>query len=470
MSKPNIVVRFFSFLLKVVVVLVLMVVIAVGSFEGVTYYLTGKLYDIRKLAEESSDTIVKKEDNSDAGMLDDRHMKNTLFFVEDETTGKQYISLHMMNKENYLMDVLLIPENTQMTVGRDVLKDIQKVIPDAGKTILLKDIFRSFGEDKYSMTEKIIGNVLGIHISGSDVMTADNLEKFLNAAGTVPYTVDSDISYRNARGVLGVIEQGTTEIDAAQAMHLITHLDGTERQESARLEKVSAYLQSFLTTLFEEKKPASICKKYVSLVQNGKDKDLEEEKQVVKKLANREVTVRILQGAENDGIFIVDSQMARLQVSTLIRQTEGSKETAKKKKKKSSSGKSSSKGGSSAEDSKEYAIELYNAAYVSGLAGKWSEYLEGEGYTISLVDSYQEEGPISVTRIVVTEEGMGEDLLAYFPDAVIKVGDIDTGGDIQVYIGTDSIETGEPEGASADTTDDEDEEESTSYRFDMDSE
>ena len=42
-------------------------------------------------------------------------------------------------------------------------------------------------------------------------------------------------------------------------------------------------------------------------------------------------------------------------------------------------------------------------------------------------------------KINVTEEGMGEDLLNYFPDAEINVVDsISTGGDIQIYVGTDS--------------------------------
>lgn len=47
MEKPSLIVRFFSILLRILVVLVLMVVIAVASFEGVTYYLTGSLYDLR---------------------------------------------------------------------------------------------------------------------------------------------------------------------------------------------------------------------------------------------------------------------------------------------------------------------------------------------------------------------------------------------------------------------------------------
>ena len=78
-----------------------------------------------------------------------------------------------------------------------------------------------------------------------------------------------------------------------------------------------------------------------------------------------------------------------------------------------------------------------------------------QGYSISLVDSYQEEGPLSQTRINVTQDGMGQDLLTYFPDAEINVVDsISTGGDIQIYIGTDSSNV--PAGSDS-TTDTEDE-------------
>ena len=47
MKKPSFIKRFFSFLLRVCVVLALMAVIAVGSFEGVTYYLTGSFTSVK---------------------------------------------------------------------------------------------------------------------------------------------------------------------------------------------------------------------------------------------------------------------------------------------------------------------------------------------------------------------------------------------------------------------------------------
>ena len=119
---------------------------------------------------------------------------------------------------------------------------------------------------------------------------------------------------------------------------------------------------------------------------------------------------------------------------------------------------------------------------MSGLAGEWEDFLEEQGYSISLIDSYQDEGPISQTRIIVSQEGLGQDLLKYFPNADIQTGDIDTGGDIQVYIGTDSTTVGGESGQKYTGEDQEDEEDedqtdstqngdsSGSYSFDTDSE
>ena len=54
MKKPSFIKRFFSFLLRVCVVLALMAVIAVGSFEGVTYYLTGSFTSVKKAVKGSA--------------------------------------------------------------------------------------------------------------------------------------------------------------------------------------------------------------------------------------------------------------------------------------------------------------------------------------------------------------------------------------------------------------------------------
>ncbi len=55
MKKPSLIKRFFSFLLRLCVVLALMAAIAVGSFEGVTYYLTGSFTSVKEEAVKERD-------------------------------------------------------------------------------------------------------------------------------------------------------------------------------------------------------------------------------------------------------------------------------------------------------------------------------------------------------------------------------------------------------------------------------
>ena len=60
MQKPSIIKRVISLLLRTVIVIALMVVMAVGSFQGVTWYLTGNVYDFKNA---SKDEDVSKADS-----------------------------------------------------------------------------------------------------------------------------------------------------------------------------------------------------------------------------------------------------------------------------------------------------------------------------------------------------------------------------------------------------------------------
>src|SRR5699024_10926663 len=148
-------------------------------------------------------------------------------------------------------------------------------------------------------------------LSGYDVMTQENFESFLDMVNDVPYQVDEDISYRNANGVLRVIEGGQTEIDSQDAIALLTYLDGTETEESNRLERTNVYLQSFFQTLFAENDSSTIYRKYTNLVQTGGGRDLSGEEENFNALSPENITIRILQGAEADNVFTIDSQMVQ---------------------------------------------------------------------------------------------------------------------------------------------------------------
>lgn len=452
MKKPSLIKRFFSFLLRLCVVLILMAAIAVGSFEGVTYYLTGNFTSVKKAVKEETDQSEAGEDITDTTVADNKNMENTLVFVHDDNTGKDYTTLNMYDKETKALDILLMPCDAQVSVSSTLLKELRKTISDANSTISMSEVRRAFGDKKYEMFVKIMEDISGISISGYDVISSQNFKKLLNVAGNVTYHFNNAISYRDEKNTLQTIDAGDISLDSEKAYALLTYMDGTDDEESRRLERANTYFASYVEALLSKGNDTAMAKKYDSLVTEEK-KDTTSTEDILKSLTTDAVTIRIMQGSETKGIFTLDSQKVKLQVAALAKQAEAYKATGD-----SSSGVGSSSASTTATDttesSKQYSIEIYNAAYVSGLAREWETYLEGEGYSISLVDSYQEEGPISQTRINVTEEGMGEDLLNYFPDADINVVDsISTGGDIQIYIGTDSTDVPQSSGDSTTASD-----------------
>lgn len=453
MKKPSLIKRFFSFLLRVCVVLILMAAIAVGSFEGVTYYLTGSFTSVKKAVKEETDQNESESgQNTTDTTTNNKNMENTLVFVHDENTNKDYTTLNMYDKKTKALDVLLMPCNAQVSVSEDLVKELRDTMTDVSSTVNMSDVARAFGDKKYEAFAKIMEDISGVKVSGYSVMSAANFKKLLNAGGEVTYHFDNAISYRDADNVLQSIDAGDVALDSNKAYALLTYMDGTDDEESRRLERANTYFTSYMENLLAKNNDAAIAKKYDSLVTAENEGSLTSTEDILKNLTNDGFTIRIMQGSETKGVFTLDSQKVKLQVAALTKQAEAYTKSGSSKSS-SSSGTSASKGSSteSTESSKSYSIELYNAAYVSGLAKDWESYLEGEGYNISLVDSYQEEGPISQTRINVTKEGMGENLLNYFPNAEIDVVDsISTGGDIQIFIGTDS--TNVPEGSGESTT------------------
>lgn len=479
MKKPGLIKRFFSFLLKVIVVVGIMAVIAVGSFEGVTYYLTGSLYDLREAFQESEDMMSEESTQQNTETkIDDKNMKNTLLFVESSDGEEHYLTLHMMNEKTGAVDLLLVPMHAQVTVGKTMQQKLKEKMPGISGNVSLDDVYRVYGEESYDTIADIVEHIMGIQIAGYDVLSQKDFEDILDIAPQVAYQLDYPLSYRDEKGILQYLEEGEQNLDAEKAMVVLTYEDGTDKQESDRLENANKYMESWIEGALDSGKGSKIINAIKENAKSNSERDFTEEEKIWKNLSKDAVTIRILQGAESEGTFIIDSQKARLQLATLIKQSNSYDVSNADRDTVYSDSEDDT---STAASSKEYSIELYNAAYVSGLAGRWESYLEDEGYQISLIDNYQDEGPISQTRIIVNREGIGQDLLAYFPNAEITVGEIDTGGDIQIYIGTDSTSVsgttaGMDSTEEAGTADEDDnagsgtDGDSNSYSFDTDSE
>lgn len=80
-------------------------------------------------------------------------------------------------------------------------------------------------------------------------------------------------------------------------------------------------------------------------------------------------------------------------------------------------------------------ILVLNSTGVSGLAKAWMNKLSAAGFTKIQTGNYSLTRETQ-TRIYVSQEGMGKDLVEYFTDATIETGSLDSGIDVS----TDGVE------------------------------
>ena len=457
MNKAVLIRRVLSFLLKLCVVLLCMAGISLGSFQVVTRYLTGEFYDFHK--KESRDDTKKKKASKEEQQenLNNENIEATLVFVDSSDFVNEYITMCLYNKETKAFDLVLLPEDAEVEVSPTLASILRQKIPDMKNKVSIGKISSAFGDEKYEKLVSVVSELSGMKMGGYDVMSAKDFGSFIDACGKVQYKTTQRMSYRNENGELEELPAGLQKFDGDSALIVLSYHDGTEDQESRRLETTSGFLNELLNSVVKKGKQKEAGEAYQKYAQTHLDKGVTSPVDILAGMQSGQYMTRIMQGNVKKGIYQLDAQKVQLQLSALIKQTDSKKADGK-----DSDSKDTAKNSES--DSKDCSIEIYNAAYVSGLAGGWKEYLTSEGYNITVAGTYQDEGPISETRIRVTEEGMGEDLLAYFPNAEITVVEtIPNGGDIAIYVGTDYTDV--PEVSSENVTS---EDEETDYSFDDD--
>ena len=79
--------------------------------------------------------------------------------------------------------------------------------------------------------------------------------------------------------------------------------------------------------------------------------------------------------------------------------------------------------------STEAKILVLNSTETKGLAAAWADKLKAAGFTNVETGNYSAE-ELTDSKIVVTEEGMGQDLVSQFSNAAVTVGEAPSGIDV----------------------------------------
>jgi hypothetical protein len=80
------------------------------------------------------------------------------------------------------------------------------------------------------------------------------------------------------------------------------------------------------------------------------------------------------------------------------------------------------------------AMEVLNSTKINGLASSYQEKLIQQGMNVIRIGNYNDT-TLEYTKIVVKQQGYGQDLLQYFENATVEVGELEPGVDIRIIIG-----------------------------------
>ena len=76
-------------------------------------------------------------------------------------------------------------------------------------------------------------------------------------------------------------------------------------------------------------------------------------------------------------------------------------------------------------DAKNCNILVLNSTDIAGLAGRWCETLNADGYANTKASDYSD--ALSDTKVIAREDGLGSELVAYFASASYEVGTVTSG-------------------------------------------
>lgn len=369
MSGHRIWIKFVSACLRLFVYLVIFGAVGICSYQlTVTHYSETKEYVSE--GKQNTNQII-------AEATVDQVAVNAIFAVNQETAIIEHIVLEVFNSTTKNLDFITVPVSIQYTMGQELYARLGQVSNDVPQIITLSEIGLYFDQaEAYEYGVLILEELLDRHISFYTAMITEDYEQFFVEASESEGTIS-----KVKENVLQEMNALTTDQEFLEVL-----TDYYKRiQSNLTLEKRSSYITYYLNTNYD----------YVHYhIVEGMDRE-----------SNQIDTTAAANGLQQ--IVENSATYREAQTDRLFEEEELEVTPA------------------------EYTIQIQNASMVQGLAARYQERLEEAGYHISEIGNYN--GNLAeVTRILVPEESIGNELAAYFKNAVIECQE--TLGDSEVVI------------------------------------
>ncbi len=385
----------------------------------------------------------------------------TAIFLDDPSTPEvDYIALKDFNTNVNKVNIIMFPTDAVVTLQKEMRQELKSVDEEISGEVYLTDIGKYYGSsvEKYEQTVKALEDIFQEDIPSYEALNFEDFISFINLLEPMEYNLDKEIYYYDMDGQVASAGPGQVKIGGYKALGIITFLDKNERKkalqeekstrdttpdpttttnntnktistksasldENGRIKAASNYLKKYIHEAFQVSTRAEMLdylnSYYQLLSTNGNVKDITKYIDNFMDIKKGSINFYTVKGSRKNDEYIINSEKASAALENMMEEVKSEDESDAEKDEK---------------DSKTLDIEILNGAYIEGIAAEWKKKLEAEGFTIKEIGTYGSSAPVN-GLIIVSKEGMGEDLKSYFPDAKIQVGGIKSGADIQIILG-----------------------------------
>lgn len=414
--KKNIAKLFFMSLLKSLLCIVIVLGVGVISYN-ISYKILSNGGGLGSSDDEIDDII--KEASID-------EVSKNLIYVSNEKNRITHLMLEICNTKTNNMDYITIPVKADYTIPSVMYRKLCTVNPEIPQVIRLAKLKQYFDADDkaYGYGVLIFEKMLGIDISYYTAISEEIYENHYEEKKVkIAYKTKSAINNTPA-------PDGTTPVS-----------DTTITTKM----KISILSESYINQIKDLGDDKDKIGDYIKEQYDRVASNLTMYNKIGYITAYQKINVDHyhfwgVPGVYNDGVFEVDTKATKKALKQLEENETSYTEPHDLSQKnmitiKKSSKKDSDKANKEVESSKGLDIYVLNGSQIAGLASRTKEKLEGEGYTVPKIGNYTKE-TLTTTKIIVSKEGQGEDLAEYFSDPEITVGDVTSGYDIEIILGT----------------------------------
>ncbi len=411
MKKNNVVKVFFISLLKSILFIIILLVTGFASYK-ISYTI---------LSDNGGNIGTSKGDIADIieDAQTDEVSRNLIYVCNDDRITN--LMLEICNTKTNNMDYITIPVRTEYTIPTTMyqkLCTVNQEIPQIIRIGRIKTYFAN-NDDAFGYGELIIEKMLGIKISYYTVLDQE--------------TYKSHYARKRVR-VRFKPEEGTVTATPTP--------DGTvpEVQYIRVPQRISVASSTYINQLKDingdQEKIAEYIKEQYERVESNLT--------VYNKIGYIECYEKMnvdyfhywgIPGIYNGKVFSVDTKAAKSFLNKLADNTASYTEPQENSSVSAVSKNKNRNKNSKAKSSKGLNIIVLNGSRINGLASATQTKLNDDGFSVKQIGDYTDE-TLTHTRIIVKEDGIGNDLAGYFTDPEIVTGNVQEGFDIEIILGT----------------------------------